>query len=110
MAEQNRGGLQGFKDKLQAKRNIIFYGLAVCTLFLALASWALLPDQVGMQFSHGKLMNFVDKNTAILAHMVLGLGFGGLFWRRPRELVYLIASVLGILLALGVLVSNLGLV
>lgn len=110
MAEQNRGGLQGIKDKLQAKRNMIFYALAVSSLFLALASWALLPERVGLQYSHGKLMNFVDKNTAILAHLAISLGFGGMFWKWPRELVYPIASVLGILLSLGVLASNLGLV
>jgi hypothetical protein len=110
MTNQKPGGLDSLKDTLQAKRNGIFYCIAVLSLFLALASWALLPQQVGMRYSGGVLSGFVDKNTAILAHLALSLGFGALFWKWPRELVYLVASILGICVTVGVLIANLGLV
>lgn len=110
MANRKGGALEELKDKLQARRNAIVYVIAVASLFLALASWALLPGQVGMRYSGGALSGFVEKNTVILAHLAISLGFGALFWKWPREIVYLIASALGILLSLGVLVSNLGLV
>lgn len=110
MANQSRGGVEGFKDKLQANRNKILYVLAVISLFMALSGWALLPEQVGMRYSKGVVSNYVEKNTAILAHLALSLGFAGMFWKWPREIVYLVGSILGILLSIGVLISNLGLV
>ena len=108
MATQRRGGLEGVKDKLQANRFQIFYVLALAALFVALAEWALLPDRVGLRFSNGQLTNFVEKNTAVLAHVAISLGFGGLFCKWPREIAYLVGSLLGIVVALGVLVTNLG--
>lgn len=110
MANQRRGGLEGVKDTLQANRFKLFYILALCTLGVALAEYSLLPDRVGLRFSGGQLSNFVEKNTAILAHVAISLGFGAAFCKWPREIVYLVGSVLGIIVALGVLVTNLGLV
>jgi hypothetical protein len=110
MADKPRGGVEGFKDKLQANRNKILYVLVLLSLFFALAGWALLPDQVGLRYDHGTLSNIVEKNTALVAHLALGVGFGLMFWKWPREVVYLVGSVLGILLSAGVLVTNLGLV
>ena len=110
MANQRRGGLEGFKDKLQANRFKILYVLALATLCLAVAEWTLLPAQVGLLFSDGQLSNFVDKTTAILAHGAISLGFAGLFCKWPREIAYLGGSLMGIILGVSVLVTNLGLV
>ncbi len=110
MANQRSGGLEGFRDKLQANHLKIFYVLALGALCMALAEWILLPAQVGLLFADGHLSNFVEKSTAILAHVAIILGFGGLFCKWPREIIYLAGSLLGIILALSVLVTNLGLV
>lgn len=109
MAE-SKGRAERFKDGLRKNRNKIFYVLAVAALFLALAEWALLPGQVGLGYHDGELTSFVSKNTAILAHLALSLGFGAMFWKWPREIAYLVGSGLGILVTLGVLVTNLRLV
>lgn len=100
--------MQGIKDTLQKNRNKIVYALVLITLFLALAEWALLPERVGLVYSNGALSGFTDKNAAILAHIAIGVGFSGLFWKWPREITYLVGAVLGILLELGVLLTNLG--
>lgn len=110
MANQRGGGLEGVKDTLQTNRFKILYVLALSTLLVALAEYSLLPGKVGLRFSNGQLSNFVEKNTAILAHVAISLGFGAAFCKWPREIVYLVGSVLGIIVALGVLVTNLGLV
>lgn len=110
MANQNRGKLEQFKDTLQSNRNKIVYVLALTGLFLCLAEWAMLPEQVGMVYSNGELTNFAAKKLVVSAHLAIILGFDGMFWKWPREIVYLIGSALGILVALGVLVTNLGLV
>ena len=110
MEHKKRGGLEGLKDKLQARRNTILYVLAVSALFFALAGWALLPDRVALRYSNGELTNYVDKNSALLVHLAISLGLGGMFWKWPREIVYLIGSALGVALSLSVLLTNLGLV
>ncbi len=110
MANQNRGGIEGFKDKLQAKRGTILYVLMVAALFFALAGWALLPEQVALRYNNGMLTNYVSKNTALLAHLGISVGFALMFWKWPREIVYLVGSVLGVILSAAVLVTNLGLI
>lgn len=110
MAQPRRGWLERGKDWLERKRWPILYAAALLLLLLALAEWALLPQKVGLRYANGELTALVDKRTAILAHLAICLGCGGLFAKRPRELAYLVGLVLGLLVMLGVLATNLGLV
>lgn len=102
-----KGLFDRIKDTLQAKRNSIAYTLLLLALFFALAGWATLPEMVTLQL--GQEAN-IAKNTALLIHLGIGAGFTGLFWWRPREIVYVVAAGLGVLLSAGVLALNSGMV
>jgi len=100
--------LASWKARLQRNRNQITYVLLLLALFGALAGWALLPDLVALRISDGVKQGFVAKPTALLAHLGISGGFSLLFWLRPREIVFLVAALLGILLTYGSLLINLG--
>ena len=85
---------------------MIAYVLGVLILFGILGGMAMLPDQVAMQYVKGQLANFVSRETAVAAHAVMGFGFTALFWRWPRELVWLAAAVLSVVLTYFVLYLN----
>ena len=96
------------RDKLQAKRNTIAYVLLLLTLFGALAGMALLPDQVAMQYTQDGPARFADKDLVVASHLVMGCGFTGVFWKWPREPVWLVGAALSVFLAYFVLYINVG--
>lgn len=96
------------KDSLAHSRSRTAYLLLLLAALGALLGWGLLPEQVALRIDQGVLQGFVPKNTAILAHFGLSGGFTLLHWWKPRELVFLAAAGLGLLLTYGSLAINLG--
>lgn len=90
--------IEGWKNSLEKNRYKILYVAAMFVLFLALAGWALLPDEVLLiaENAGGTLM---DKNTALVANLALNGFMGALFWFRPREIVYFVGLCMAMLMA-----------
>lgn len=110
MAQQKRDLLQNQKDWLQKNRNMVLYGILLLSFLGLLCGWKLLPDPVQMTAAQeGEQAVTLSKNAALGAHFLLSAGFGAIYWFRPREIVYFLASILGLLLTYGVLYINVGL-
>lgn len=109
MAQQKRDLLQNQKDWLQKNRNMLLYGILLLSFLGLLMGWKLLPDPVQMTVAQEGSENVtLSKDMAMGAHFLLSAGFGAAFWFRPREIVYFLASILGLLLTFGVLYLNVG--
>lgn len=106
MAGPEKGLFQRWGEALEKRRNVLCYLLLLLAGFGALAGWALLPEQVALFLIDGVPSNFVEKNTALLAHLAISVGFTGVFYWRPREIVYFVAACLGVVLTLGSLMIN----
>lgn len=106
MARSGKGLFQRWGEALEKRRNLLCYALLLLAGFGALAGWALLPQQVALFMMDGVPSNFVDKNTALTAHLAISVGFTGVFFWRPREVVYFVAAGLGVLLTFGSLMIN----
>lgn len=110
MAQSKRVFFPKQKDWLAAKRNMILYAILVLAFAGLVVGWRVLPDPVRMtQPQEGSEPMTLAKNAAMGAHFLLSAGFGTAFWFRPRELAYLLGSVLGLVLTYGVIYINVGL-
>ncbi len=90
--------LNKWKDNLQKNRFMIAYGAAMFILFISLAGWALLPEQVYMT-AESMGNDAIPKNRALLYNLGLTSFFMVLFTWKPRELVYFIALVMALLVS-----------
>ena len=91
----------------QKHRNIIFYLLAVLGILGSLVGLALLPETVSIN----------PQSAATIARpreVMVGLHFGmialfsALFWKWPRELLYLAGALFGVVMLYFMLYNNLG--
>lgn len=105
MAKRERFSKQ--KDKVEQYRNWIVYVLIALGVLGSLVGLSLLPEQVSI--------NPASPNTLARPRSVMvGLHFGiialfsGLFWKWPRELVYLVGAIFGVIMLLFMLYNNLG--
>lgn len=106
--DKKKESFSQLRDKLQEKRNVIAYTLLLLTLFAAAAGMALLPDQVTMQYTESGPVPYMAKEPAVIAHLAMGCGFTALFWKWPRELVWLVGAGLAVLVSYFVLFLNVG--
>ena len=105
MARRDRKS--GLKDLLQANRNMILYVVAVLAAVLTLMGWGLLPDQVSMAPDSENFL-LQPKERLLAMHFGMTAVFSGLFWKCPREPVYLTGALFGLLLMVLLLSANLG--
>ena len=108
MSRQDQDLMKKPKDWLQKNRNMLLYGILLLAFVGLVCGWKLLPDPVQMTTAQGADRVLLDKNTALGAHFFISAGFGVVFWFRPREIVYFVAALLGLLLTYGVLYINVG--
>ncbi|MGI5962977.1 MAG: hypothetical protein ACOX7N_04575 [Lawsonibacter sp.] len=99
--------LGSWKDRTQRYRNHIVYGIGVLALLGTLAGWALLPEQVRMTANPEEAV-YRAKESMLAVHLGMTALFTGLFWRWPRELIYLVGAMVSLLLIFGLLSANLG--
>ena len=95
------------RDWTQKHRNVIVYVLAVLGMLGAAVGWALLPDTVSV---NPESANTVARPREMMVGLHAGIIalFTALFWKRPRELVYLCAALFGVVMLYLMLYSNLG--
>lgn len=105
MAKRERFTAQ--KDKTERHRNTIVYVLAILGILGSLVGLILLPEQVSINLA-------APNAVARSKEMMVGLHFGmialftALFWKWPRELVYLAGAVFGVVMLFFMLYNNLG--
>lgn len=102
-----RERMSGLKDKVQANRTMVVYVLLILAGVLALVGWVLLPDVVSMA-PELEDAAFHPKERLLALYFAMTALFSGLLWKWPRELAYLTAAILSILMPLGLLYANLG--
>ena len=108
MASNKRERFREQKDFLQKHRNMIVYFVVLLALLGSLIGWKLLPDQVSVQVaSSGVDVVRRPKNVMLLVHLGMTGAFCALFWRWPREWVYLAGSLIGLLFTFALLYNNL---
>lgn len=95
------------RDMLAKHRNPITYVLAVLGLLGSLVGMGLLPDLVSV---NPNAVNTIarPKEWMVGLHFVIIALFTGLFWKRPREIAYLIGAVFGVVMLYFMLYTNLG--
>ena len=99
--DKKKESFSQLRDKLQEKRNVIAYTLLLLTLFAAAAGMAL-------QYTESGPVPYMAKEPAVIAHLAMGCGFTALFWKWPRELVWLVGAGLAVLVSYFVLFLNVG--
>lgn len=90
--------IERWKNNLEKNRWMILYGSAMAILFVSLAGWALLPDQVHMT-AEALGNDAIEKNKALLLNLGLVSFFLALFTWKPREIVYFIALVMALIVS-----------
>ena len=95
------------RDALQRHRNLITYLLVVLGLLGALVGWGLLPDMVTIRPPAAANHHYVPKGQGLLLNLAMTEIFAALFWRWPREWVYLAGSLIGLLFTFALLYNNL---
>ena len=95
------------RDALQRHRNLITYLLVVLGLLGALVGWGLLPDMVTIRPPTAANHHYVPKGQSLLLNLAMTEIFAALFWRWPREWVYLAGSLIGLLFTFALLYNNL---
>ena len=95
------------RDALQRHRNLITYLLVVLGLLGALVGWGLLPDMVTIRPPTAANYHYVPKGQGLLLNLAMTEIFAALFWRWPREWVYLAGSLIGLLFTFALLYNNL---
>ena len=96
-----------WKDALEKNRNIVVYVLLLLGGLCALVSWGLLPDRVSIDPDIEGVI-YHPKWRIIAMHSGMLALFTFLFWRKPRELVYLTGCIIVLGLTLMMLYANLG--
>ena len=94
-------------DALQRHRNLITDLLVVLVLLGALVGWGLLPDMVTIRPPTAANHHYVPKGQGLLLNLAMTEIFAALFWRWPREWVYLAGSLIGLLFTFALLYNNL---
>ena len=102
-----REGFPRQRDALQRHRNLITYLLVVLGLLGALVGWGLLPDMVTIRPPTAANHHYVPKGQGLLLNLAMTEIFAALFWRWPREWVYLAGSLIGLLFTFALLYNNL---
>lgn len=95
------------RDWAQRHRNVLVYFLGVLGVLGSLVGLFMLPEMVSVN---------PDAANAVARprEMMVGLHFGiiavftALFWRRPREILYLAGAVFGVVMLFFMLYTNLG--
>ena len=95
------------RDALQRHRNLITYLLVVLGLLGALVGWGLLPYMVTIRPPTAANHHYVPKGQGLLLNLAMTGIFAALFWRWPREWVYLAGSLIGLLFTFALLYNNL---
>lgn len=95
------------RDALQRHRNLITYLLVVLGLLGALVGWGLLPDMVTIRPPTAANHHYVPKGQGLLLNLAMTEIFAALFWRWPREWLYLAGSLIGLLFTFALLYNNL---
>ena len=95
------------RDALQRHRNLITYLLVVLGLLGARVGWGLLPDMVTIRPPTAANHHYVPKAQGLLLNLAMTEIFAALFWRWPREWVYLAGSLIGLLFTFALLYNNL---
>ena len=102
-----RERFKSWKDALATNRTMVVYMMVVLGGLCALVAWGLLPDIVSIDPDIEDVIYRPKWQTIGLHSGMLGL-FTFLFWRRPRELVYLTGCIISLGLTLMMLYANLG--
>ena len=95
------------RDATRKHRNQIVYVLAVLGVLGSAVGWGLLPDMVSV---NPAAANTVARPREVMVGLHFGIIalFTGLFWKWPRELLYLAGAVFGVVMLYFMLYSNLG--
>ena len=95
------------RDWAQRHRNIIIYLLAVLGTLGALMGLALLPEMVSV---NPEAANTVARPRELMVGLHFGIIalFTVLFWKWPREILYLAGAVFGVVMLYFMLYANLG--
>ena len=102
-----RERFKSWKDALENNRTMVVYVMLLLGGLCALAAWGLLPDVVSIDPDIEDVI-FRPKWQLVAMHGgMMGL-FALLFWRKPRELVYLTGYIISLGLTLMMLYANLG--
>lgn len=94
------------KDAIQKHRSTILYLAVALGLMGTMIGWGLLPDQVAV-VADPEAAVYRPKNAFLLAHLGMLALFSVLFWKRPRELPYLVGLTLSLILVYNLLFLNL---
>lgn len=102
-----RERFKSWKDALEKNRNMVVYVLALLGGMCLLAAWGLLPDVASIDPNIEGVI-YRPKWQLIAMHGGMMGAFAFLFWRRPRELVYLTGYIISLGLTLMMLYTNVG--
>lgn len=95
------------RDWTQRHRNMILYVLAVLGVLGSLVGLVLLPETVSV---NPDAANAVPRSRELMVglHFAIIALFTALFWRWPREILYLAGAVFGVVMLYFMLYTNLG--
>ena len=95
------------RDWAERNRNMIVYVLGLVGLLGSLTGLALLPETVSV---NPEAANAVARPRELMVglHFAIIALFTVLFWRRPREILYLAGAVFGAVMLCFMLYANLG--
>lgn len=105
MARRER--FKSWKDALEKNRNMVLYVLILIGGMCLLTAWGLLPDVASIDPNIEGVI-YRPKWQLIAMHGGMMGVFAVLFWRKPRELVYLTGYIISLGLTLMLLYTNMG--
>ena len=98
---------KSWKDTLEKNRNMVLYVLVLLGGLCLITAWGLLPDVASIDPDIDEVI-YHPKWQLIAMHGGMMGVFAILFWRKPRELVYLNGYIISLGLTLMMLYANLG--
>jgi len=98
---------KSWKDTLEKNRNMVLYVLVLLGGLCLITAWGLLPDVASIDPDIDEVI-YHHKWQLIAMHGGMMGVFAILFWRKPRELVYLTGYIISLGLTLMMLYANLG--
>ena len=98
---------KSWKDTLEKNRNMVLYVLVLLGGLCLITAWGLLPDVASIDTDIDEVI-YHPKWQLIAMHGGMMGVFAILFWRKPRELVYLTGYIISLGLTLMMLYANLG--